>query len=101
MNKEEIEKITEEFTNFVETQTDFEIRTHLHPAPAIVWFLEKFLEENYTNRDHMTGSEIISFLDMVVRFGMYLGSKGIRYDQFSKCQCEQVTQEEIDKLLNS
>jgi hypothetical protein len=76
--------------------------SHIHPAPAFIPLYDHIISGIVETSDSEATvtlgiSELSSALDLITRFSSYL-SKIRDYNQFSKCPCVTLTEEELESL---
>lgn len=75
---------------------------HIHPPPAFRKVFRKILEHFVEKKSGtINGEDLIRALDLTTKFITYLHKNHISYDNFSKCSCTSLTDEDLAMLLES
>lgn len=76
-------------------ETDDEV--HVHTPPAVVMFFDKIMTE-LIDINYLDDVSMINIMDCVFKFGVHFGSSGFAYKNFTKCECVQITSDDIELM---
>ena len=99
----ESELLRKDWNKFV-SASNLNIKTsndsmHIHTPPAFVSFFQKLIDETLLDEEEIDDYGVIQLMDYVFKFGEHVGrNKNYSYDQFTKCECVQITKDDL-KLL--
>lgn len=74
---------------------------HLHPPPAFRRVYELVMRPYFSQDSEISYSDLVTMMDMVAKFMIYLNQQSIEYNNFTRCGCTRLSDEELELLLKS
>lgn len=98
---QEADKIRLLWNKFYDTENskifNVEETVHIHTPPALVMFFDKIVTD-LVDMNELDDVGMVNIMDFVFKFGAYFGASGFSYNDFTKCECTQITSDDIELM---